>query len=204
MKVFLNKILKNKSVCFFCILIINVIINISIISVRQDTAEVKESYFTFLLWSLLAITLGPLVEEIAFRLPLKRGKYNWVSLIFLFIIIIGSFKIPLLCIGHIIFMGIIIVNYFYMNKLIKILLIVLSVVNFGYLHLFVYEDVVFFEKNILELSTLVAPQLLAGIALVFMRLRGSFWLAVSYHSAYNFTTLAIIIAYSYFTTGSFL
>ncbi len=197
-RVFFNKILNNKTVCFFSILVINVIINLSIQSITQNNDDVKDSALPFLLWFLLATTLGPFIEEVAFRLPLKRGKYNWVSLILLFFFVLATLSYPLLSIGIIIFMGIIIANYFYTNKLIKILLMVLSALTFGFLHLILYEKAFCLEKNILELPILVAPQLFAGVALVLMRLKGNFGLAVAYHCTYNFTIIVTGIAYFYF------
>lgn len=196
--VFFYKIFKNKTVLFFSFLIINIVISLSVQSITQNDEDVKDSALPFLLWILFGITLIPFIEEVAFRLPLTIGKYNWVSLILLLVCVLATSRYPLLCIGIIVFMGVIIVNYFYTNRLVKMLLIVLSIFNFGFLHLVIYEDVDFLGKNILELSSLVAPQLFAGVALVLMRLKGGFWFAVSYHATYNFTFIVIGTAYFYF------
>lgn len=184
----------HKKKLFFVVFITNILILRFIGLIRsqlkiEETISVKEEN-DFLLFAIASVTVIPLVEEIAFRLPLVRNKYYFSSLIGLFLFLFTDYLF--LKIGTLFLGVLVIINFLYKNSFIKNSLIVSSILLFSLGHVvnYVAEDIA--EANLINLTILFLPQLILGIGVTIIRLRYSFFAAVIYHSLYN---LSIFIFY---------
>ncbi|MDE5423508.1 CPBP family glutamic-type intramembrane protease [Ancylomarina sp. DW003] len=151
---------------------------------------------------LSVIIFAPIIEELAFRLPLiPRYKYISFSLS-IFIIAIGKsiwgtnygyelylLALPTFGLAHYIFKD----KSFNTTKQLK-LIVHISVILFAFMHIFNFIDVEFWMYFIFPILT--APQILMGYILSFTRLKYGFLYGVILHMLINFTlNLPLVIKY---------
>ncbi len=159
--------------------------------IEDNTISIKESGIpnNMLMFAFVSTVFTPFVEEVAFRLPLVKSKYYFYSLIPLTLFIFLDYLF--LKIGIICLVGLMVGNYYYPNKIIKILLALFSIVIFTLIHIANYTTTDIEQASIFNLVVLFLPQLVLGIATTIIRFTCFFWATVIYHSFYNLTILFI-------------
>ncbi len=190
---FLNKLFSNKKRLFITIfLIYSVIIVFLFVFHENNTAVYKQDFNNIgVLYFFLMVIFAPIVEEIAFRLPLIKCRYYFSSLIPLCIYLFLGNHI-LLKVGFVFFIFLIVNSYFNLSKSIRIFLYITSVLLFAFSHLNNYTLISLKEMNMLDISLLVVPQFLLGIILTIVRIKGSFRLSILFHALHNFILVFII------------
>lgn len=172
---------------------------------------------------LIVVVVGPFMEEFGFRLFVSKKK--WAFLIgcgllgFQFLNFITTilasvdksiieniwFGLGLLGSFILLFLAVILSGFLVSKERIKNLvtkrarfLVWFSVVFFGFVHLGNYANGV---KFFYLAPLLVAPQLIAGVAFVFMRVRYNIWWAFATHALYNFILSFSLFVYAIFGVG---
>lgn len=143
--------------------------------------------------SFVIIIVGPLIEEIAFRLGLSFKKKNLLVAIpflcfFILSSLVGSYKNFILlklvaCI--LVFISLLFTTQEYWTsfntKFGKAVIIVLAL-TFGWMHILNYDVVM----NYLPLYFIVTlPQVIMGITFTYLRLNIGFWIALAGHMSLN-------------------
>ncbi len=213
-------------IAFTEIILVPFTILIALITLLFDYKSENHAVADFVLKSspiviiLTGVILAPLIEELTFRLGLKFNKFNIsisLSLLFLVALQIFSFPIPVLISENIINLGNLqgVVNMALLVTLISILIFVilsilkvnfeplkknfkwilyLSALIFGLIHLTNYSNL----GNMLLLAPfLVAPQIIAGLNLGFLRMKYGFIWGYLGHVLHNalFTIPFIILSF---------
>jgi len=161
--------------------------------------EKPEISFKYLL---SMIALGPILEELSFRLFLKKTIINIsIGLSVLIIAIAKAFfgsnfwyEWYLLTIPVFSLLYYLLSIKIYDTRIPILLLVHISVISFGFIHLFNFVEV----KNWMYLifPILTAPQILMGYILSFTRLKFGFRYCMLLHIIINFTvSLPILIQY---------
>lgn len=154
----------------------------------------------FLTTILLAAIIGPALEEIIFRLPLRRETpYLAITLTTLSIIVITKFfrTIPFpvfllttplfaLLYKHILNNSTIskITDKIYSNYY-PVIFYLISLL-FGFIHIFNYTDI---TKGLEILPLLIIPQVITGLFLGYVRVKNGFKYSLLFHSLYNTSLL---------------
>ena len=144
-----------------------------------------------------AILFAPLIEELIFRLPIKKTNLFLIS-IFLSLILISNFNTTIgiiVCVSIGLF-NLIILIYQVISKNDKFIeyFYIISIGVFTISHLNNYSAVELDSKSYVELMILFLPQLLLGIFCTIIRVKSNIWYSVLLHSLYNgiLITFAII------------
>ena len=163
-------------------------------------------YITFFI---SAVIVGPLIEEIAYRLPLRVSKqysalgfsaliFIWVSKLYYRTMVFSSegliSKITLALLGGLIVFFILRntktlhrLELFWKNNLRTV--VYFSVVLFGYMHLFNFEIT---KWTILFSPLLVLPQIIMGFVFTYARLKFGFIYAIVTHALLNLIGFVMI------------
>ncbi len=150
------------------------------------------------------IVLGPIVEELCFRLFLKKTRINISIGLSIFIIAIAKslFGSNFWYEWYILTIPVFGLFYYllgtkkYGAKIPTLLLIHISVLSFGFIHLFNFVEIKGWMYLIFPLLT--APQILMGYILSYVRLRFGFRYCMFLHIITNFTvSLPILIQYTF-------
>lgn len=153
---------------------------------EPENSKLKDVFFSnFFLFFVGAVIFGPIFEEIAFRLSLKKNDYFWLSVCFLTLFAFSSeFLVPqIICSLYIV----VLVFYKYMNysKLIRYILISLSIVAFISVHAGNFQESELSDLGIIDMAILFVPQLILSLFLTKIRIQTCFLNAVIFHSMYN-------------------
>ena len=196
----IRKAKKNKVFQLLAILITNIIF-LTLLHLVEDyfnlnKAELKNeedilNHLAF--YSLVIIVIAPILEELLYRLPLKRSKFAFFSLL---VGIINILIIDLLILKIALALYLVGVVYLmYLKKKITFILIPLSIILFTVSHVGNYNIEDLELMNSLDIFFLFLPQLVLGIIVTFIRLKSSFKYALLYHSLYNSTVLFLAIMF---------
>lgn len=179
------------SLCIASVIIIEIFKNVFHLKEPDEHAVENQFFNNPFLFILGALILSPIVEEIAFRLPLKKSRYYLISLFFLAIFMVTS-KLILTKLISISFMFFLLLFQIVKLKieLIKRLLIVLSVLSFTLIHIDNYRIDELQKLTMIENIFLFLPQLIIGLIFTKVRLERNFAISLQLHSLYN---LAIVI-----------
>jgi|TARA_B110000240_G_C13411458_1_gene415356 hypothetical protein len=179
-----------KVIIVFCLLITNIILLTLIDSLefffKLEYPEInnKEAILNNLFfYSILVVIIAPFMEEILYRLPLKKTSYTYIS-IFIGVIYIAIFDLNFVRIVLLLYIiGIVYLLYLKLNP--SKYFILLSVFIFTISHIGNYDFQQIKLLNFLELIFLFFPQLIFAIITTSIRIYFSFWYAVFYHILYN-------------------
>jgi hypothetical protein len=162
-----------------------------------DSNKIKDAFlsnFTFSLFSV--IIFSPIIEEVSFRLSLKRNKHYWLSIIFCLVFVLSTNFIvtKVICLLYI---GITILHQFN-NKtnLFKGITIVLSVLAFLCVHFDNYSENELRTLGSLDLIMLFLPQLVIALIITKIRLQTCFLNSIIFHSLYNFFVLSLALLFN--------
>ena len=144
-------------------------------------------------YSIFLIIIAPILEEVLYRLPLKKYLSTSFTLFSLLIgvIYILIFDLLLIKIALAVYLAYII-YLSYSKKEIPNIFIVLSVFVFTISHIGNYNLLDVQSMSSLDLLFLFLPQLIFGIIVTFIRIKYSFKYALLYHILYN--SIIIILA----------
>ena len=145
----------------------------------------------------IAIVFAPFIEEVIFRLPLRKTKLFVFSLLFSLIFIKGFKSLDLIVSVSVIIYCVIILYYqfFAENRIIRCIMISFSVFTFTVVHISNYAYTELITKEYFELILLFLPQLLLGFFSTNLRIKTKFVYSLLLHTMYNATILCFI----YFT-----
>jgi hypothetical protein len=146
-----------------------------------------------------AVFFSPVLEEVAFRLPLQKTKYFVISIVTCFIFLLSSKSFYRQVIIAF-FIVMILVNQFeskFFSRLIKVLLVSFSIMSFVIMHFDNYHIEELNLLNYLEIVFLFMPQFIMGIILTKVRLETCFLNTVIIHSLYNLLILTLALSFNY-------
>lgn len=204
--IYKSEVLSKKNIAYlFIYLILALVFILGIELVRYlldikdpDSNKLKDAFlsnFTFAFFS--AVILSPIIEEVGFRLSLKRNKHYWLSIVFCLVFLLSTnFMVTkIICLLYI---GITIL-YQFNNKtnLIKDIAIVLSVLTFLCVHFDNYNENELRALGSLDLIMLFLPQFVIGLIITKIRLQTCFLNSIIFHSFYNFFILSLALLFNY-------
>ncbi|MDN3675513.1 CPBP family glutamic-type intramembrane protease [Flavobacterium branchiarum] len=204
--IYKSEVLSKKNIAYlFIYLILALVFILGIELVRYlldikdpDSNKLKDAFlsnFTFAFFS--AVILSPIIEEVGFRLSLKRNKHYWLSIVFCLVFLLSTnFMVTkIICLLYI---GITILHQFN-NKtnLIKDIAIVLSVLTFLCVHFDNYNENELRALGSLDLLMLFLPQFVIGLIITKIRLQTCFLNSIIFHSFYNFFILSLALLFNY-------
>lgn len=204
--IYKSEVLSKKNIAYlFIYLILALVFILGIELVRYlldikdpDSNKLKDAFlsnFTFAFFS--AVILSPIIEEVGFRLSLKRNKHYWLSIVFCLVFLLSTnFMVTkIICLLYI---GITILHQFN-NKtnLIKDIAIVLSVLTFLCVHFDNYNENELRALGSLDLIMLFLPQFVIGLIITKIRLQTCFLNSIIFHSFYNFFILSLALLFNY-------
>ncbi len=178
-------------IILLCILLINALYDQPLVYKGADF--VKSKYNPFWLFIIINI-LAPLIEELAFRLPLKRKKaFLYIALTVLSYFVICIYKgysyysldqyLPIRIGGALLLSGVL---YFLLKKCYFrsrfSIIVYLNILLFSLLHVLNYS---FELANIPLLIVKIIPQLFLGLLLSYFRVRLGFLFACGFHILNN-------------------
>lgn len=185
-----------------CIVIVLFIEGIKLLLDLEESInnKLEESFFNNLNWSCFgAVFLSPLLEEIAFRLSLRRNMYFVASIIICLIFLLSS-RYIYTQVSCTVFIILVLVNQFKKNfspRLIEILLICFSVMSFVTVHFDNYDKVELDLLNPFAIVLLFIPQFVLCIILTKVRLQTCFINSLIIHSLYNLIILTFALLFNY-------
>jgi membrane protease YdiL (CAAX protease family) len=163
-----------------------------------ESNKLKDAFlsnFAFAFFS--AVIISPIVEEVGFRLSLKRNKYYWLSIVFCLVFLLSTNFIvtKIICLLYI---GMTILHQFN-NKtnLIKNGTIVLSVLAFLCAHFDNYNENELKTLGSLSVIILFLPQFMIALIITRIRLQTCFLNSIIFHSLYNFFILSLALLFNY-------
>ncbi len=193
----IKKTIKSKWLIFIGILSINILILAALdlvegfLELSMPEIDGKENILdNIIFYSIFLIFLAPILEEVLYRLPLKRNSFTFFSLL-VGVIYILIFDLLLIRIV----LGIYLISIIYLRvwkKEISKVFIVISIFVFTISHIGNYGLLDIQSMNLLAFMFLFLPQLILGIIVSFLRIEFSFNYALLYHVLYN----AIIILFA--------
>jgi hypothetical protein len=140
----------------------------------------------------VAVFFAPIIEEIVFRLPLKRADWFYLSLV-CSLILLTDFKGHGLIVSYSVLIYLLFVflfqytNYEFFGKGLK----VLSVIVFGFSHATNYLGNVFLDNSFFNVILMFSSQLIMGYFLVKIRIEISFSYAIYLHALVNFLIILL-------------
>jgi len=153
-----------------------------LISNEKVNFDYKKINENLIVYSFLIIIIFPVIEELAFRLPLKHNSLLWLSgsIILVYIVLLehSFFKIVL-----IFYLSILILHKFKRSKFWTMLVTMISILSFTLIHLSNYNSLN--EIKVYELIYILIPQGVVGILATRIRLLYNTLCSIIYHTAYN-------------------
>lgn len=196
----IKKIIKNRLVILAGVLSINILILIvldiveSFLDISKPEIDDRDNILNnILFYSVYLIIIAPFLEEILYRLPLRRNSFTFFSLI-VGVIYILIFDLLLIRIALGIYLVCIIYLMFLKNKIPKIFILI-SIFVFTISHIGNYNLIDVKSMNSLGLIFLLSPQLILGIIVTLFRTKFSFKYGLLYHALYN--SIIILLALSF-------
>lgn len=187
------------------VLVIIVVIIIELLRLAFNINEpegnsIEDSFYGNVIWSTSGIVIfSPILEEIAFRFPLKKNTYYIISIILCGIFLLSSRFIFV----KIIFLLFIIAIIIEQNSnniypfIIKNITVGLSILTFVSIHFDNYMDHQLDELSVLEKIVLFAPQFFICLLLIKVRLETYLLNAVIIHSLSNLIILTFALFFNY-------
>ena len=142
------------------------------------------------------VLFAPIIEEVIFRLPLRKTKLYLVSIFFSLVLLINlnSYTGFIICLSVCLFNSIIFTYQVIIKRNLFITyLAFISVIVFTITHINNYSEAELNSKSIIELITLLLPQLLLGLFCTIVRLKSNIWYSILLHSLYNGTMITFAI-----------
>ncbi|WP_427871524.1 CPBP family glutamic-type intramembrane protease [Flavobacterium sp. MMS24-S5] len=204
-----NNVFEKKNIfyilkCLSVVVIVGIVTEILkfILSIDEPTSsKVEESFFkNIFLGSIGIVLIAPILEEIVFRLPLKKNNH-YLSSITLCVFLFLSASLFFLRIMCLLYIGAILL-YQFDKKLVmpdcltKNIIIVLSIVTFVSLHFANYQEEQLNSLPVFSKIFLFLPQLVVGLILTAVRLKTFFLNAVIIHSLYNLIILTLALFFN--------
>ena len=140
---------------------------------------------------LILVIIFPVIEEIAFRLSIKKNNFFWLSILFCLIFLLTT-KFIIIKILLLIFIVLILINQFLKKiNLVVYSTIFLSGLCFLLIHFDNYDKQKLLIMKPIDFFLLFFPQLLIAFIFTKVRIQTFFVNAVLLHIAYNFVILML-------------
>lgn len=140
---------------------------------------------------IVLVIIFPVIEEIAFRLSIKKNNFFWLSILFCLLFLLTS-KFIIIKLLLLIFIVLILINQFLKkNNLVVNSTIFLSALCFWLVHFDNYDKQKLLIMTPIDFFLLFFPQLLLAFILTKVRIQTFFANAVLLHIAYNFIILML-------------
>jgi hypothetical protein len=201
-----SKILTKKNIFYLLRYLILALIIILIIELLKyilnvkdpDSNKLKDAFLSNFFFSFVGtVLIAPILEEVVFRLSLKKNNYYWFS-VFLSLIFVLSSKFILTQVICSLFIGSLILYQFNVKiYLTRFFLIVLSVLAFLTAHFDNYNENELKILGNLDFVMLFIPQFILALILTKIRLQTCFLNSVIFHSLYNFFILSLALLFNY-------
>ena len=163
--------------------------------VEPEASAIKEKFLGNFVWSFIGVVaISPILEEVVFRLSLKKSNYYWVSILFSFLFFLMS-KYIVTQIMCFLFVGSIIIYQFYDKiNLIRYILIIMSIMAFVSVHFDNYELNIL---RIVDIVILFLPQFVLALILTKIRVQTCFRNSIIFHSVYNIIVLLFAFLFNF-------
>ncbi len=158
------------------------------LNLREIPLKSKDSLETTpISFILFAVVFAPLLEELAFRYLLKKGKYFLVifTLSTFYFLIVGE-TIPLLI--SLLLLNILIGLVYLLSKkrrIVPIGVMAYSIIVFGWMHSINFDATELSSLRFIEALFLFFPYVLLGTNITYIRLRFGFFYGLVGHTLYN-------------------
>jgi len=165
---------------------------------EPESNRVKDEFISNFIFSFFGvIVLSPIIEEMVFRLPLKKNGLYLISVFFSLIFLISSsylfVKIILsLFVGNTIFH-----QSYSKSVLVYWILVGLSIFAFVSIHFENFDSNDFKNLDFINISILFLPHLFLAVILTKIRLQTCFTNAVVFHSLYNLIILSLALLFNF-------
>jgi len=186
----IRKIIKSRLLILIGVLFINILILLTLdllevfLNLNKPEIDNKEEIMNnIFFYSIFLILIAPILEEVLYRLPIKKNSFTLLSLLVgVIYILIFDLLLIRICLG--IYLASMI--YFrFSKKEIPKLFVIFSIFVFTISHIGNYNLLDIKSMNLLGLFFLFLPQLILGIIVTYFRMKFSFKHALWYHALYN-------------------
>jgi len=179
-----------KTSTFFSLLLLNVVFAIIWLSIYHlisketlDSVQLIPNLIDFWVFMLLIILLGPLLEEVIFRLPMKYSR-NYLLRFFVYLVGLFCSEEAKESLDSRVKNG--------WRKYFWVFFYVMSS-TFAFVHIFNYTD---YKHLLLWSPLLTLVQLLLGLIIGYLRIRFGFLWGWFYHGIYNLLMINLLLIYS--------
>jgi hypothetical protein len=197
-------ILNSKNIFYILINLIIAIVFIIILEILKyifkidepDSNSIKEEFRTNTFISVFSIVvISPIIEELTFRLPLKKNEIFPFSTFFcLFFLFSTDFLIVKILIFIFLLLVLIYQNVKYEVWKLRILIII-SIVTFISIHFDNFTKDNIYNLDLIELFFLFSPHLFLSIILTKIRMETGIINAIIFHSLYNIIILILALTF---------
>lgn len=159
----------------------------------KNEKEISENIFFY---SILVVLIAPTMEEILFRLPLKKTSAIYMTFIIggLYLFIYKESLINILLVAYLIGVA----YYTYVKKesvSVKRFIIGVSILTFVCSHISNYEVSTLISSKAINLIFLFMPQFIVALITTHLRLKFSFIHSLVYHSLYNMSNIFLALLF---------
>jgi hypothetical protein len=183
---------------FFAILVVLIIELTKYILgvIEPEVNKLSEMYFSnFSLFVFQIVIFSPILEEIVFRLALKKNKYFWLSLLFSLLFLLTSNFVLVKIVMLLFILNIII--YQFSDRFIELYysLIFFSILAFVAVHFDNYELKMFQTGNIRDMVILFLPQFFLSLILTKIRIQTHLLNSILFHFVFNLIVMQLAILF---------
>jgi membrane protease YdiL (CAAX protease family) len=189
-------VLRHSFLMISTILLIELLKNI--FNYNESSVSIIEEEFkkNFFFTTIGVLIFAPIIEELIFRVPLKKNSLVWYSVVFISIYIFSSnlLIIKILCLIYV--LSIILYQYYDKSKLILYLIMILSTISFVAIHIDNYDITAIEHFTVYNYIVLFLPQFFLSVVLIKVRMQKNVLSAVLTHSLYNSVMLLLALLFN--------
>jgi membrane protease YdiL (CAAX protease family) len=189
-------VLRHSFLMISTILLIELLKNI--FNYNESSVSIIEEEFkkNFFFTTIGVLIFAPIIEELIFRVPLKKNSLVWCSVVFISIYIFSSnlLIIKILCLIYV--LSIILYQYYDKSKLILYLIMILSTISFVAIHIDNYDITAIEHFTVYNYIVLFLPQFFLSVVLIKVRMQKNVLSAVLTHSLYNSVMLLLALLFN--------
>jgi membrane protease YdiL (CAAX protease family) len=189
-------VLRHSFLMISTILLIELLKNI--FNYNESSVSIIEEEFkkNFFFTTIGVLIFAPIIEELIFRVPLKKNSLVWCSVVFISIYIFSSnlLIIKILCLIYV--LSIILYQYYDKSKLMLYLIMILSTISFVAIHIDNYDITAIEHFTVYNYIVLFLPQFFLSVVLIKVRMQKNVLSAVLTHSLYNSVMLLLALLFN--------
>lgn len=189
-------VLRHSFLMISTILLVELLKNI--FNYNESSLSIIEEEFkkNFFFTTVGVLIFAPIIEELIFRVPLKKNSLVWCSVVFISIYIFSSnlLIIKILCLIYV--LSIILYQYYDKSKLMLYLIMILSTISFVAIHIDNYDITAIEHFTVYNYIVLFLPQFFLSVVLIKVRMQKNVLSAVLTHSLYNSVMLLLALLFN--------